>query len=94
MITERQFIEHTVHAKPVAVNIVITYLLFCTYQLNDFMCLNVTDIPSNSTCTSRPQTWHIPRSTSICPLPVMGTHFARAETDKRCERKRNPCSKL
>ena len=61
------------------------------YQLNDFMCLNVIDIPSDSTCTSRPQTWHIPRSTSICPLPVMSTHFARAETDKR-ERKRNPVS--
>ena len=48
------------------------------------------DIPSDVSCTSRPQSWHIPRATSICPLPVMGTHYARAETDREEERKRAP----
>ena len=52
------------------------------YQLNDYLCSNIKDIPIDVTCTSRPQSWHIPRATSICPLPVMGTHYARAETDR------------
>ena len=58
------------------------------FQLNDYACLNVQDIPSDATCTSRPQSWHIPRASSICPLPVMGTHYARAETDREGERTR------
>lgn len=60
------------------------------YQLNDYNCLGYKDIPSDVTCTSQPQSWHIPRAASICPMPVMGTHFARAETDKDGERKRDP----
>lgn len=30
------------------------------------------------------------RATSICPLPVMGTHYARSETDRNGERSRDP----
>ncbi|KAK6178656.1 hypothetical protein SNE40_011184 [Patella caerulea] len=60
------------------------------YQLNDFSSLGMKDIPlNNMSCTSQPQTWHIPRAKSICPLPVMGTHFARSTTDQN-ERKRDP----
>ena len=60
------------------------------FQLNDYSCLELKDIPSDVTCTSRPQSWHIPRATSICPMPVMGTHYARAETDRDGNRKRDP----
>ena len=60
------------------------------FQLNDYSCLNIKDIPSDATCTSLPQSWHIPRATSICPLPVMGTHYARSETDRNGERSRDP----
>jgi len=60
------------------------------YQLNDYSCLGYKDIPSDATCTSLPQSWHIPRASSISPMPVMGTHFARAETDRDGERKRDP----
>lgn len=60
------------------------------YQLNDFSCLKIKDIPSDATCTSLPQQWHIPRAPSIQPLPVMGTHFARASTDRDKERSREP----
>ena len=60
------------------------------YQLNDYNCLGYKDIPSDVTCTSQPQSWHIPRATSICSLPVMATHFAWAESDKDRERKRDP----
>lgn len=30
----------------------------------------VVDIATIQTCTSRPQTWHIPRASSISPMPV------------------------
>ena len=53
------------------------------FQLNDYSCLKVKEIPSDATCTSLPHSWHdIPRATSICPLPVMDTHYARAETNR------------
>ena len=52
------------------------------FQLNDYSCLNVKGIPSDATCTSLPQSWHIPRATSICILPVMGAHYAHAKTDR------------
>ena len=60
------------------------------FVLNDYACMNVYDIPSNATCTSLPQSWHNPRSSSICPMPVMGTQFARAETDRDQKRSRDP----
>lgn len=60
------------------------------FQLNDYSCLGMKDIPSDATCTSRPQSWHIPRATSISPMPVMGTHYARAATDRSGERNRDP----
>ena len=60
------------------------------FQLNDYSCLNIKDIPSDATCTSLPQSWHILIATSICPLPVMGTHYARTETDRNGERSRDP----
>ena len=60
------------------------------YQLNDYNCLGYKDFPSDVTCTSQPQSRHIPRATSICSLPVMATHFAWAESDKDGERKRDP----
>ena len=60
------------------------------FQLNDYSCLEIKDIPSDKSCTSRPQTWHIPRATSICPLPVMAIHYARAATDQDGARKRDP----
>ena len=66
------------------------HVLALLYQLNDYSCLDIKDIPSDVTCTSRPQSWHIPRASSICPLPVMATHYARAETDRVGERKRDP----
>ena len=37
------------------------------FQLNDYSCLNVKEIPSDATCTSLPQSWHIPRATSTFP---------------------------
>ena len=60
------------------------------FQLNNYSCLNAKDTPSDVTCTSLPQSWHIPRAASICPLPVMGTNYALAETDRCGERKRAP----
>ena len=33
------------------------------FQLNDYSCLEIKDIPGDESCTSRPQTWHIPRAT-------------------------------
>ena len=66
------------------------HVLALLYQLNDYSCLDVKDISSDVSCTSRCQSWHIPRATSICPLPVMGTHYARAETDRLEERKTAP----
>ena len=58
------------------------------FQLNHYSCLNIKGIPSDTTCTSLPQSWHIPRATSVCPLPVMGTHYALSETDRNGERSR------
>ena len=45
------------------------HVLALLYQLNEYSCL---DIPSDVTCTSRPQSWHIARASFIYPLPVMG----------------------
>ena len=56
------------------------------FQLN-YSCLDTKDIPSDATYTSKPKSWHIPRASSICPLPVMGTHYTRAETDRKDKRK-------
>ncbi|XP_071810742.1 uncharacterized protein [Apostichopus japonicus] len=59
--------------------------------LNDFSSYGICEIPVGSTCTSKPQQWHIPRSTNITPLPVMATHFANAVTDKKDDsRKKDP----
>ena len=66
------------------------HVLALLYQVNDYSCLDIKDIPSGITCTSRPQSWHIPRASSICPLPVLGNYYARAETDRVGERKREP----
>ena len=60
------------------------------FLLNNYSCLNIKDIPSDATCTSLPRSWHIPRAAAICPMPVMGTHYARAETDRNEERSRDP----
>lgn len=38
--------------------------------------INIKDIPSDTTCASLSQSWHIPRATSVCPLPEMGTRYA------------------
>ena len=35
------------------------------YQLNDYNCPGYKDIPSDVTCTSQPQSWHIPRAKSM-----------------------------
>ena len=59
------------------------------FLLNDYSSSKIKGIPSDSTCTSNPQTWHIPRGQSICPLPVMATHYVRAVTDMDGGRKRN-----
>lgn len=60
------------------------------FQINDYCCSDVKDIPSDASCTSLAQTWHIPRAPSICPLPVMSTHYAKAKTDENRKRKRDP----
>ena len=57
------------------------------FQLNDYSCSELKSIPIDGTCTSRPQKWHIPRATKISSLPVMGTHFAKAATDKNTEKR-------
>ena len=84
------FLKHTVHVREEAVDIAIMYLRYILVQLNDYSCLNVKDIPRDAIFTSLPQSWHIPRATSICPLPAMGTHYARSETDRNGERSRDP----
>ena len=60
------------------------------FQLNDYSSLGIKDIPSDATCTSQPQSWHIPRATSISPMPVMGTHDTKATTDRSGEGNRDP----
>ena len=60
------------------------------FQLNDYSRWRMKDIPSDATSTSGPQSWYIPRATSISPMPVMGINYARAATDRSGERKRNP----
>ena len=65
------------------------YLFALLFQLNDFSCSRVNTVPSGSSCTSRRQEWHILRAASICPMPVMATHYARAGKD-RGSRKRKP----
>ena len=62
------------------------HVLALLCQRNDFSCLEVKNILSDVSCTSHPQSWHIPRATSICPLPVMGNHYACADTDREGER--------
>ena len=59
------------------------------FQLNEYCCFDVKDIPNDASCTSLPQTWHIPRAASICLLPVIGTHCAKVQTDQNGERKRD-----
>ena len=59
------------------------------YQLQDYYCMDVVDIPAEVSCTSRPQSWSIPRAKAIRPQPVMGSHFARSMRDKE-GRKRKP----
>ncbi len=65
------------------------HLFAFIFQLNDYSSSKINEIPSDVTCTSQPQTWHIPRATSICPMPVMSTHYARSATGKK-PRKRKP----
>ena len=65
------------------------HLFALLFQLNDCSCSRVNTVPSCSSCTSRRQEWHIPRAASICPMPVVATHYARAATD-RGSRKRKP----
>ena len=60
------------------------------FQIVHYSCSAVKDIPSDASCTSLPQSWHIPRASSICPLPVMTTHYAKASTDQKRKRKRDP----
>ena len=36
------------------------HILALLFQIVDYACLNVIDIPAELTCTSRQQTWHIP----------------------------------
>ena len=60
------------------------------FQLNDYSCLGMKYIPDDVTSTCRPQSWHIPRATSISPMPVMGTHYAKAATDRSGEWNRDP----
>ena len=49
----------------------------------------IKDIPSDATFTSQPQSWHILIATSIFPIPVMGTHYTKAATDRSGERNRD-----
>ena len=61
------------------------------FLFNDYSCSQITEIPSDLACTSRLQTWHIPRASSVCPMPVMATHFARSITDEESgKRKGDP----
>ena len=83
---EQLWLRCTVRARADLVDIATT----CLFQLNDYSCLGMKDIPSDGTCTSRPQSWHIPRATSISPMPVMGTNYARAATDRSGEQNRDP----
>jgi len=62
-------------------------------QLNDFSCSGLSEIPVSLTCTSKPKQWHIPRSNSISPSPVMGTHYAKAIKDiQEDTRKKKACA--
>ena len=67
------------------------HVLGLIFLLNDLSGSGILDIPSDATCTSRPQSWHIPRAASVCPLPIMATHYARSATDKTpVTRKKDP----
>ena len=67
------------------------HVLGLIFLLNDLSSSGILDIPSDATCTSRPQSWHIPRTASVCPLPIMATHYARSATDKTLvTRKKDP----
>ena len=58
---------------------------------SDLSSSGILDIPSDATCTSRPQSWHIPREASVCPLSIMATHYARSATDKTTDtREKDP----
>ena len=52
------------------------------YTLSHWFMLKLTEIPADTTCTSLPQTWHVPRGPQIQPEPVCG------DTDKKKERKK------
>ena len=67
------------------------HVLGLIFLLNDISSSGILDIPSDATCTSRPQSCHIPRAASGCPLPIMATHYARSATDKTpVTRKKDP----
>ena len=67
-----------------------TSWFIASHDAYDTFVIAYMTIPNDVTCTSRPQSWHIRRASFICPLPVMGTHYARAKTDCDRERKRDP----
>ena len=67
------------------------HVLDLIFLLNDLSNSGTLDIPSDRTCTSSPQSWHIPRAASVCPLPIIGTHYARSATDNIPDnRKKDP----
>lgn len=53
------------------------------YTLNHWFMLKLTEIPADKTCTSLPQTWHVPRGPQIQPEPVMSCSFAVQTLIKR-----------
>ena len=58
------------------------HVLSLIFLLNDLSSSGILDIPSDATSMSGPQSWHISREASVCPLPIMATHYAKSATDK------------
>ena len=64
------------------------------FQLTDYSPLKVNEIPSDITCTSKPQKWHIPKATYICPVPVVATHYACSATNEKTRKRKPVTTKL
>ena len=58
------------------------HLFALLFQLNDFSCSKVNTVPSDSSCTSRRQEWHIPRQHRFALCLLWPHTMPRAATDR------------
>lgn len=52
-------------------------------SIQQLKLLGLTDVPSEQSCTSLPQTWHIPRGNKIKPVPLSQVVVVKAKENRK-----------